>query len=95
MNETDRLTENCDQPGIYEFRLQGHLHDRWTGWDVGHKVAYLWGHRGDLAQAGAHPAKGLFEERLCLTTPVVQDNGDPAKTGDPDRRCGKQVPGPA
>lgn len=23
-------------------------HDRWTGWDLGHKTAYFWGHRGDL-----------------------------------------------
>lgn len=23
-------------------------HDRWTGWDVGHKAAYFWGHRQDL-----------------------------------------------
>ena len=32
MSETDRSTEDYDEPGRYEIRLKGHLDDRWAGW---------------------------------------------------------------
>lgn len=31
MRETVNLPEYLDEPGLYEIRLKGHLHDRWTG----------------------------------------------------------------
>ncbi len=32
MNETGILTENCDESGLYEIRLKGHLENHWTDW---------------------------------------------------------------
>jgi hypothetical protein len=32
MNETQRSTEDYDEPELYEIRIKGHLHDRWAAW---------------------------------------------------------------
>jgi hypothetical protein len=32
MNETDTATEDYDEPGLYEIRIEGHLTDRWADW---------------------------------------------------------------
>ena len=32
MSETDALTEDYDEPGLYVIRLRGHLEDRWADW---------------------------------------------------------------
>ena len=42
-------------------------HNRWTGWDIGQKVAYIWGHRADLAP----PASRLSRLRETLLDRVI------------------------
>jgi len=49
-------------------------HDRWTGWDIGEKSAYLWGHRGDLGEATSIKAKFrnvLLDRRIVLDTSSI------------------------
>lgn len=49
-------------------------HDRWTGWDIGVKSAYLWGHRGDVTQRPGLKAKLnqiLIDRRLVLDTSSI------------------------
>jgi len=46
-------------------------HDRWAGWEIGRKAAYVWGHRGDLA--GGHALRKqlrrkYLERRIILDT---------------------------
>lgn len=46
-------------------------HDRWTGWDIGHRVAYIWGHRGDLARRGSWlnaQRQRFLDRRIILDT---------------------------
>ena len=35
MSETHALPEYHDESGLYEFRLKGHLDDRWSDWFEG------------------------------------------------------------
>jgi hypothetical protein len=35
VSETDRSTEEDDQPGLYEIRIKGRLTDRWAAWFEG------------------------------------------------------------
>jgi phenylacetate-CoA ligase len=37
-----------NQDRIYSRNAAAIRHDRWTGWDIGYKAAYLWGHHGDI-----------------------------------------------
>lgn len=32
MSETERLSEEYDDPRLYEIRIRGHLPDRWSHW---------------------------------------------------------------
>jgi hypothetical protein len=32
MSETNRATEDDDEPGLYEIRIKGHLDNRWADW---------------------------------------------------------------
>jgi len=32
MNETDRTTEEYDEPSLYEIRIKGYLDNRWADW---------------------------------------------------------------
>lgn len=49
-------------------------HDRWTGWDIGQKSAYLWGHHGDMSGLTAFKARLrnlLHDRRLILDTASI------------------------
>ena len=49
-------------------------HDRWTGWDIGQKSAYLWGHHGDisgLTEFKARLRNLLHDRRLILDTASI------------------------
>ncbi len=49
-------------------------HDRWTGWDIGDRSAYLWGHREDLsAVQGVKAAlrNSLIDRRIFLDTSSI------------------------
>jgi len=35
MSETERATQDYDEPGLYEIRIRGHLSDRWVNWFEG------------------------------------------------------------
>ncbi|MCX6050319.1 MAG: hypothetical protein NT075_34925 [Chloroflexi bacterium] len=35
MCETERATEDYDEPGLYEIRIMGRLTDRWVNWFEG------------------------------------------------------------
>ena len=35
MSETERSTEQHNEPGFYEIRIRGHLADRWANWFEG------------------------------------------------------------
>jgi phenylacetate-CoA ligase len=44
-------------------------HDRWTGWDIGEKTAYIWGHRRDLGAPDTFKLRWrnrLLDRRLVL-----------------------------
>ncbi len=46
-------------------------HDRWAGWDLGRKSAYLWGHRQDVAAPKSTVAKlraRLMDRHIVLDT---------------------------
>lgn len=46
-------------------------HDRWTGWDIGERTAYVWGHPRDLAAQRSWRRKlrrYLLERRIILDT---------------------------
>ena len=32
MSETETVTSDYDQPGLYEIRIKGHLDNRWADW---------------------------------------------------------------
>ena len=32
MSETNKATEEDDEPGLYEIRIKGHLDNRWADW---------------------------------------------------------------
>ena len=60
-----------DQDRVYSRNASAIRHDRWTGWDIGMKSAYLWGHRGDIAASKGIKAKlnqFLIDRRLILDT---------------------------
>lgn len=49
-------------------------HDRWTGWDIGQKSGYLWGHHGDMTGLTAFKARlrnWLHDRRLILDTATI------------------------
>lgn len=49
-------------------------HDRWVGWEIGRKAAYVWGHRGDLAGAGSlrkRLRRTFLERRIILDTSTL------------------------
>lgn len=49
-------------------------HDRWTGWDIGDKSAYMWGHRGDVTGAATFKSKLrniLLDRRVILDTSSI------------------------
>ncbi|MBD3257041.1 hypothetical protein GF377_01315 [candidate division GN15 bacterium] len=46
-------------------------HDRWSGWDIGHKMGVLWGNRVDFAAANSIKARlrsHWYDRRLILDT---------------------------
>ncbi|RKZ18857.1 phenylacetate--CoA ligase family protein [bacterium] len=46
-------------------------HDRWTGWDIGDKAAYIWGHPRDLAAQASRRRqlrRRFLERRIILDT---------------------------
>jgi phenylacetate-CoA ligase len=49
-------------------------HDRWTGWDIGEKVAYIWGHRDDLASPAGRLSRlrgSLLDRRIFLDSSTL------------------------
>ncbi|SYZ73049.1 putative CapK related-protein [Candidatus Zixiibacteriota bacterium] len=63
-----------DMDRIYSREASTFRHNRWAGWDIGMKTAYLWGHRGDLS--GVQNVKArlrnlLLERRLILDTSSI------------------------
>jgi phenylacetate-CoA ligase len=55
-------------------------HNRWAGWDVGDKVAYLWGAAQDLPRSGVRTAlrsrlvdRQLFLDTGCITEERMRD----------------------
>ena len=49
-------------------------HDRWTGWDIGDRSAYLWGHREDLSALQGIKAglrNSLIDRRIFLDTSSI------------------------
>ncbi|KAA3632298.1 MAG: phenylacetate--CoA ligase family protein [Calditrichaeota bacterium] len=37
-----------DRKRLFSRKASTYRHDRWTGWDIGYKSAYLWGHHRDF-----------------------------------------------
>jgi phenylacetate-coenzyme A ligase PaaK-like adenylate-forming protein len=66
-----------DRDRVYSRNAAALRHDRWTGWDIGYKAAYLWGHRQDQA----HTASRLSDlrvrllDRMCVldTSSITRD----------------------
>jgi len=59
-----------NQDRVFSRNAAAIRHDRWTGWDIGMKSAYLWGHRGDIRTGGlkARLNQILVDRRLILDT---------------------------
>ncbi len=60
-----------DRARFFSRIAAAHRHDRWTGWDIGHKAAYLWGARRDIARKDSLAYRlrtGLLERTLVLDT---------------------------
>jgi phenylacetate-CoA ligase len=60
-----------NQDRVYSRNAAALRHDRWTSWDIGHKVAYLWGHHGDLSMAGQFKSRirnFILDRSLILDT---------------------------
>lgn len=60
-----------DRERVFSRNAAAIRHDRWTGWDIGEKSAYLWGHREDIE--GAENWKSrlrnvLLDRRVILDT---------------------------
>ena len=87
MSETDRATEDYDDPRFTEIRIKGHLDNRWADWfegltitleDNGHTL--LTGHGVD--QAALH---GLLKKVRDLGLPLVSVmHVDPKQADGPD-----------
>ena len=63
-----------DRDRIWSRNAAAIRHDRWTGWDIGQKSGYLWGHHGDMAGLTAFKAKLrnlLHDRRLILDTATI------------------------
>ena len=63
-----------NQDRIYSRNAAALRHDRWTGWDIGCKAAYLWGHHGDLSltqQFKARVRRLLLDRNLILDTASI------------------------
>ena len=63
-----------DQDRVFSRNAAAIRHDRWTGWDIGMKSAYLWGHRGDIAASTGFKARLnqiLIDRRLILDTSSI------------------------
>ena len=64
--------ENQDR--IYSRNAAALRHDRWTGWDIGFKAAYLWGHHGDLGmvnQVKSRVRRFVLDRNLILDTASI------------------------
>ena len=68
-----------NQDRVYSRNAAALRHDRWTGWDIGHKVAYLWGHHGDLSMVNQFKSRirnfvlhrSLILDATSITTPKL------------------------
>ena len=86
MNETQALTENFYEPGLYEIRIKGYLDDRRAAWFVGLTVtreetgcAVL---TGRFDQAALH---GLLRKVRDLGMPLVSVTQVQFNQTHPDR----------
>jgi phenylacetate-CoA ligase len=63
-----------NQDRVYSRNAAALRHDRWTGWDIGQKAAYLWGHHGDLNivnQFKSRVRRLLLDRNLILDTASI------------------------
>lgn len=63
-----------DRKRVFSRAAAAFRHDRWTGWDIGQKSAYLWGHRGDLAEPKSISSKFrnlLLDRMIVLDTSSI------------------------
>ncbi|MEW5794996.1 MAG: phenylacetate--CoA ligase family protein [Candidatus Zixiibacteriota bacterium] len=63
-----------NQDRVYSRNAAALRHDRWTGWDIGCKTAYLWGHHGDLgtvARLKNRIKDTLLDRNLILDTASI------------------------
>ena len=63
-----------DKTRVFSRAAAALRHDRWTGWDIGEKSAYLWGHRGDLGEPTSIKSKfrnALLDRRIVLDTSSI------------------------
>lgn len=66
-----------DQERLYSRQAATIRHDRWTTWDIGQKMALLWGAASDLS--GFHSIKGrirnlLLSRRVILDTSSIDED---------------------
>lgn len=73
MSETNKSTEDDDEPGLYEIRIKGHLDNRWADWFDGLTITLE--ENGDtrltgpvIDQAALH---GLLRKVRDLGLPLV------------------------
>ncbi len=60
-----------DKQRVYSRDAAALRHDRWTGWDIGDKSAYMWGHRRDImgaANSRTRLRNILLDRRIVLDT---------------------------
>ncbi|HOX25965.1 MAG TPA: phenylacetate--CoA ligase family protein [Candidatus Krumholzibacteria bacterium] len=65
---------DLDERRFYYRRAVEIRHDRWTGWDVGDKAAYFWGHRRDVARPASRLTRlrlKVMDRRIVLDTSSI------------------------